>query len=246
MFCSPSASIRLLCNRGFRGPCVVRLALALFSVVEATAACSTVPQPPPLPPPVEPYVVGAPDVLNVLIVPEPRIERSVVVRPDGMISIDLIGPVPAVGRTPEEIAADVQNRIAPLKAGAQVTVWVTSPASRTVTLLGEVRSPSTIVLPGQTRLSQAIGLVGGPTLFASKGKVRIVRYENFMTVVHSVDFSAIENGDLAENMFLQGGDLVVVPPTVLARIGYAMAALLFPFQPLFPVAGLATGYAIGR
>ena len=67
--------------------------------------------PPPKPSAYAPYRVGAPDVLEVMILPEPAIQRSVTVRPDGMISLDLIGDVTASGRTINEISADIAQRI---------------------------------------------------------------------------------------------------------------------------------------
>ena len=68
------------------------------------------------------YRVGPPDLLDITILPDPVIEREVVVRPDGMISVDLVGDIPAAGRTTEEIAADVEARIGRFKRDARVTV----------------------------------------------------------------------------------------------------------------------------
>jgi ribosomal protein L16 Arg81 hydroxylase len=60
-------------------------------------------------------------------------------------------------------------------------------------------------------------------------------------VVHRVDLKAIRKGDLGTNLLLEPGDIVYVPPTVLARIGYAMQQLLFPFQPVMGLARVAGG-----
>ena len=99
------------------------LAMAVLLVAGVAFGCAS-PSPAPKLEPSGVYRVGAPDVLTITVLPEPAIERQAIVRPDGMISIDLIGDVPAAGRTPEEIAADVEKRISKYKRGARATVAV--------------------------------------------------------------------------------------------------------------------------
>ena len=84
------------------------LALAGLLLVVGSGCTTTASAPPMRSEAVAPYRVGAPDELTVIILPDPQIDRTVVVRPDGMITIDLIGDVRAGGRTVEEIARDVQ------------------------------------------------------------------------------------------------------------------------------------------
>jgi polysaccharide biosynthesis/export protein len=203
----------------------------------ATVACST-PRPagPPVAPPIEGYVVGAPDMLQVHILPDPEILRDVRVRPDGKISIDLIGDVQAGGRTPFEIAQTIQQEIGRFKRDASVNVSVVNSTSRFVTILGEVGGPGTFALESETRVSEAIGRVGGPRPFASLNGVRIIRPRVGGAQILAVHLGDIQKGDLSTNHVIQEGDLIMVPPTVLARIGYAMQMLLFPFQPLIGAA----------
>lgn len=184
------------------------------------------------PPAPEPgaYRVGPPDTLRITVLPEPVIEREVVVRPDGMISIDLIGDVAAAGRRPEEIAADIQTRIGRFKRDAHVTVALAAALSTEITVLGEVTRPSTFPLTRQTRIVEAIGSVGGTRVFAAKGRVRLIRMQEGRTRVIRVDLDAIQSGDLKTNYLLQGGDLVYVPPGTMASVGYVLQAVLFPFQ----------------
>jgi len=206
----------------------VALSLLAWSAL-ALAGCTSPSAPPPAPPANE-YRVGPPDLLNITILPEPIIEREVIVRPDGMISVDLIGDIGAGGRTPTEIAEDIQTRIARFKRDARVTVALGAALSAEVTVLGEVLNPSSFPLTRQTRLVEAMGAVGGPTLFAAKQRIRIIRYSDGGTQVLITDLGSIENGDLSTNFLLRGGDLVVVPPSNWARVGYALQAALFPFQ----------------
>ena len=213
--------------------CVLLALLAL-----GATACSTTPAGPPPAPPVEGYVVGAPDELLVQILPEPEILREVRVRPDGMISIDLVGDIPAAGRTPAQIAQTIQTEISRFKRDAAVNVTVVTSASRFVTIFGEVAAPGIFALDSETRVSEAIGRVGGPRAFASLNNVRIVRTVGSRAEILDVRLKDIQNGDLSTNFVVAEGDLIIVPPTVLARVGYAFQMLLFPLQPL--LSGAAT------
>lgn len=227
-----------------------RIALVGLALAVATG-CASSPNaaPPPKAKAFETYRVGPPDVLAVNILPDPRIEREVVVRPDGMISIDLVGDVPAGGRTVEEIAEDVQKRIARFKRGAMVTVSVTRATSTAVTLLGEVRANRAFPLVKETRAAEAIGLSGGVNPFANTDNIKVIRFTSGETVVYTVDMAAIQGGDLRTNVLLAGGDIIYVPPTFWARIGHAINAMLYPFAPFLgfgtSLAGSAAAQALG-
>jgi hypothetical protein len=96
-----------------------------------------------------------------------------------------------------------------------------------------------------TRVTDALGQVSDVTTFASKGRIRVVRSRGGETVVHRVDLAAIERGDLSTNIVLAKGDLVYVPPTLWARFGYVIHAMLFPFQPLLGIGTSVAGSLIG-
>lgn len=210
-----------------------RCVLALLALL--LGACTTLAGPPPDSEPGRPYRIGPPDALLITILPAPEIQRSVTVRPDGMISIDLVGDIPAAGRTTEEVSKDIEQRLGRFKRDARVTVALAQSLSSEITVLGEVGRPSTFALSRETRLVEAIGSVGGPRPYANKDAIRIIRFIDGQTKILTVDLQAIEEGDLSTNYLLQGGDVIVVPPTVLARIGYAIQSVLFPFQPIMGV-----------
>jgi polysaccharide export outer membrane protein len=178
----------------------------------------------------QPYRIGPPDQLVITILPDPIIERTVVVRPDGMISIDLIGDLPASGRTAEEIASDIETRISRFKRNAMVTVALSLSRSAQITVLGEVRRVATFPLERETRAVEAIGLVAGPTILAAKSRIRVIRFKDGKTSVYRVNLSAIEDGNLGTNILLEGGDLIVVPPTAWASFGHFLRALFYPIQ----------------
>ena len=195
------------------------------------------------------YHVGAPDELLITILPDPKVERIAVVRPDGMISVDLVGDVPAGGRTVEEIAADVQKRISRFKRGATVTVAVSRAASTAVTILGESAGNRSFALQKETRVAEAIGLAGGLNRFANIDKIRVVRPSSGETAVFKVDLAAIQKGDLRSNILLHAGDIIYIPPTGWARIGHTINAVLYPLQPFLgfgtSLAGSAASSAMG-
>ena len=215
--------------------------IALLCAALAALACSHSPRPAP---DVKygDYLIGPPDKLVVTILPDPPVVENVIVRPDGMITIQLIGDVPAAGKTADQVATDIQNRISRFKRGAVVTVALAGAESSMVSVFGEVRTPTTFPLTRQMRISEALGTVGGPTLFADYDEVQVVRPGNPPKVI-MVDLDAIYDGDLHSNVQVYGGDIVYVPPTALASIGYAIQMVLFPFTPFFGVAGTAAGWS---
>ncbi len=233
---------------GARG---LALTLAVLLAVAPLTACqsSGVPRrrlPPPTAQVPTDYRVGPPDRLFVSVLPEPAIERDVTVRPDGKISFDLVGDLPAQGRTVDEIAADIEKRISRYKRGATVTVWLASAQANSVTVLGEVANPLNFPLAKVTRVSDAVGVVGGVTAFASKRKIRVIRAGSENSTVLVANLTAILDGDQRSNWELTSGDIVYVPPTAWARIGYSIQAILFPFQPFLGLGMSIAGSTIAR
>jgi polysaccharide export outer membrane protein len=220
----------------------VGLVVALVAVSLGAVACAHAPAAAPPDVKYVEYLVGPPDRLTISILPDPPVIENVVVRPDGMITIQLVGDVPAGGRTTDQIARDIESRIARFKRGALVTVSLAGAESPVLTVLGEVRNPTTFALTRQMRITEALGTVGGPTLFANSDDIQLVRPGSPPKVI-PIDLDAIQDGDLRTNVQVYGGDIVYVPPTVLASIGYAIQQVLFPFTPFFGAAGAVSGWA---
>jgi len=223
-----------------RSHSVIRLSLLLLCIM--SVACSTTPEPPIAAPTPQEYRVGPPDALTITVLPEPVLRSDVTVRPDGMISVDLIGDIPASGRTVTEIARDIEERVVRFKRDARATVAVRAAQSSTVTVLGEVRANGNFALQMDTRVIEAIGLRGGLTIYASQ-HAKLVRTDGATTQVIPIDIAAITAGDLRTNYLLQQGDLIVVPPTWLATIGYYMQQFLFPFQPALSLGTTIAAFA---
>jgi len=222
---------------------ILRVGAAFIAAVATAAAvgCTTPLAPPPALETPRSYRVGAPDTLTISILPEPTIEAQVAVRPDGMITVPLIGDVQAGGRTVSEITTEIEERIARYKRDAKVTVALSAAQSTDIVVLGEVARQSAFPLVKETRVVEAIGLVGGTTAYGWDSRIRVIRTTNNVTKVMRVDLNAIRDGDLRTNMILLPGDFVFVPPTPWARFGYAINTLLFPFQPIMGVARTVGG-----
>ncbi len=205
------------------------LALLALSISAGTIGCAAVNVGPPPAPEMLPYRVGPPDRLTITILPDPAIERTATVRPDGMISIDLVGDVPAAGRTTAEISHDIETRISRFKRDASVNVSLASSLSTEVTIIGEIRA-STFPLQRETRLIEVIGMVGGVRLTSDLDDIRIIRVEDGQVKLLAANVKAIQRGDLSTNYTLRGGDIVYVPPTTGAKIGYWVQGVFFPLQ----------------
>jgi polysaccharide export outer membrane protein len=208
-------------NRQFIQRALVLIAASMLS------ACASAP--PPTAPIPTVYRIGAPDVLRITVLPEPAIERGATVRPDGFITVDLIGDVKASGRTSKDVAEDIEKRIARFKRDARATVSVERAQSNTVAIFGEVGREGSLALTQETRVADAIARQGGMGFLAWSARVRLIRSDGEATTVSRVDMSAIMRGDLATNALLQGGDIIVVPPTPIGEFGYFVQSILFPF-----------------
>ena len=187
---------------------------------------------------VEPYRIAPADHLSIRVLPEPAIEvTDVQVRPDGKISVELIGDVVAAGRTTDEVAGEITERMAEFRQAPSVTVSVASPASTTVSVMGEVRSPGSFPLERDVRVSEAVALAGGQSELAATSRVRIVRREGAGTVLYLADLDRIKAGDGSTDLQLRRGDLVVVPAAYPVVAGYEVRKALYPFEALFRVIG---------
>jgi polysaccharide export outer membrane protein len=159
----------------------------------------------------ETYVIGASDEINVNVWKEPTLSGSLLVRPDGMISVPLLGDVQASGLTPLELADQIETKLKKFVQNPNVSVVVTQIHSKVVYLLGEVSKKGPIAMtPGMTLL-EAIGSAGGLTDFANAKKIYILRDEAGKHEKIPVQYKAALKGDSTLNLVLKAGDTIVVP-----------------------------------
>jgi polysaccharide export outer membrane protein len=186
----------------------------------------------------EPYRLGPSDQLSIRVLPEPAIELTEVrVRPDGRISIELIGDVQAAGRTTDEVATEIAEKMTQYRQSPSVSVSVVTPASTTVSVLGEVKAPGSFALDRDIRVSEAVALAGGHTELGATSRVRVVRREASGTTLFLADLDRIKAGDGSSDVLLRRGDLVVVPAAYPVVAGYEIRKALYPLEVLFRTVG---------
>ena len=217
-----------------------RLALAIL-ICSALGCASQLPPIPEAPSKTLDYHVAPPDELMISVSPEPAISRTVVIRPDGRISVDLIGDVEVEGKTVEEIREEITVRMREFIVQPAVTVVLSRSNSRQYYVLGEVKRPGAYPLIGEVDMVNALATAGGPTQYAKLNAARLVRPTEGDSLAYEVDFEEItRRGDATTNYELQRGDVVYVPPVLMVRIGYVIGQIFFPFQQIlgFVVAAL--------
>jgi len=157
------------------------------------------------------YVIGASDTLTVTVWKEPALSGSLLVRPDGMISMPLLGDIQATGLTPLQLAGLIEEKLKKFIQDPNVSVVLTQIHSKVIYLLGEVAKKGPVEMtPGMTLL-EAISSAGGLTDFANAKKIYILRKESGTQQKIPVHYKEALKGDNALNVLLKTGDTIVVP-----------------------------------
>ena len=157
------------------------------------------------------YVIGPSDSLDVNVFNEPKFSGNLPVRPDGMISIPLLGDIQASGFTPMQLAAEVTSRLKKLITDPSVTVSVLGINSKRVYLVGEIGKVGPLPMtPGMTPL-QAIATAGGPGAYANVKHIYILRTVNGKQQKIPFNYKkALKDGDM-QGVTLISGDTIVIP-----------------------------------
>jgi len=157
------------------------------------------------------YVIGPDDSIGVTVWREPTLSGTIPVRPDGMISLALVGDILAAGRTPAQLAADITARLKKFLTDPTVAVTVLGVNSKRVFLVGEVMHIGPIPLAMSMNPLQAIAAAGGPTPYAHQTKVYILRGEQGKQKKIPFNYKkALREGDL-QGVTLLPGDTIVIP-----------------------------------
>ena len=158
------------------------------------------------------FVIGPEDVIGVLFWREQEMSGDVSVRPDGMITLPMVGDMRAAGLRPERLKSEIEKATAKFFTGPNVTVVVREIKSRQVFITGEVKTPGAYPLIGPRTVMQLIALAGGLTEYADANAITIMRTENGRQSSLKFQYKDIARGkNLAQNIQLQPGDTVVVP-----------------------------------
>jgi polysaccharide export outer membrane protein len=157
------------------------------------------------------YVIGSSDVITVTVWKEPTLSGNLLVRPDGMISVPLLGDVQAAGMTPLQLAAQISVKLMKFVQDPNVSVVLTQINSKKVYLLGEVGKKGPVELTPNMTLLEAISSAGGVTDYANVKKIYILRDEDGKHQKIAVHYKEALNGNNEYNLELKAGDTIVVP-----------------------------------
>jgi polysaccharide export outer membrane protein len=158
------------------------------------------------------FRIGAGDRLRIHVWKHEELSQEVSVRPDGNVSLPLVGELRAAGRSGPEIAHEIEARLAKFYTEpVPVTVVVTEVKSYKVYVLGEVQKPGELSPAQPITVLMGLAMAGGLTPFAHKDSIVIVRRDERGERRIPFSYSAVIAGDLQENLLMQSGDTIIVP-----------------------------------
>jgi polysaccharide export outer membrane protein len=162
------------------------------------------------------YRIGVGDALQISVWRNPELSTAVPVRPDGKISLPLIGDIMAANLTTTQLSGNIVTGLENYVRNPQVTVIVANPSSsdfqRRVRITGAVGSPQSLPYRDGMTVLDLVLLAGGPNEFASANKAKLYRKVNGETKVYPIYLGdLIEDGKVETNYPLQPSDIVTVP-----------------------------------
>jgi len=203
---------------GHRSP-VTKATAGLFALLMLLAAVALAAN--------DPFVIGPDDILAVSVWDNKELDQVVTVRPDGKISLPLVGEVQAGGRTVADLTDELNKLYSETTKGARATVSVREIRSRPIYFMGGVLKPGPMQLTQDLTLLQGIAVAGGLTPTADLESASVVRGNTRIPV----DFvKLVQKGDVTQNVRLQPGDTIVIP---LADVVYVQGEVKTPGQVKF-------------
>jgi polysaccharide biosynthesis/export protein len=162
---------------------------------------------------VDDYIIGPSDVLAINVWKDTELTRTVTVRPDGKISLPLVGELEVGGLTALSVQRLIVQRLADYISNPQVTVMVQEVKSQAYVIVGKVAKPGSYELGKPTTVLEAIAIAGGPQDFAKLSKINIIRPQPSgpAKTLHFDYKKVIKGRNLEQNVELRNGDTVVVP-----------------------------------
>jgi polysaccharide biosynthesis/export protein len=159
------------------------------------------------------FQIGNDDLLSINVWKEPDISRSIPVRPDGKISLPLVGEIQAAGRTPLQLEQEIASKLKNYIAEPEVTVMVQQINSEKFNILGQVAKPGSYSLTRGTTVLDAIATAGGFRDFAKKKGIYILRQAGTGTEARlTFNYNDVIKGKhLEQNIKLEPRDTIVVP-----------------------------------
>jgi polysaccharide export outer membrane protein len=162
-----------------------------------------------------PYTINPGDTLIISAFDDERLDRELMVLPDGSISYPVAGKIETAGKTVGEVQDIITKELVDkgfLQEGSVVSVSVGKTTGNTIYVLGQVKQPGAFTVFTNVDVTQALSLAGGLTPFASRRNIVILRQENGKRTAIPFNYSKIEDGEeLETNITLKSGDVIMVP-----------------------------------
>ena len=155
------------------------------------------------------YILGAEDMIAVLVWRNADFSGPHLIRPDGKITVNMLGDVEAAGITPEELAATIRERLKKYIVEPDVTVSVTDVRSKRYFIQGEVNKPGEYKLMVPTQILEALVNAGGFRDFANQKDIRVMRARGGQRLKFNYK-DVIKGKHLEQNVYLEQGDIIIV------------------------------------
>ncbi len=158
------------------------------------------------------FIIGPADLLEIVVMKEPDLSKTIPVRPDGKILIPLVNEVQAEGKTPVQLQADLEQAFSKFYEQVTVSVLVKEINSYKFSITGKVKTPGTYKMSADTTLLEAISLAGGFAEFASTNNIKVFRKGSENSKPIRIKYSKIISGkDPSQNIIIKPGDTIIVP-----------------------------------
>jgi len=188
----------------------------------------------------EDYTFQPPDEVEIHCADVPQIDmQRQRIRPDGKISFEALGEIEVAGKTPREVAAILEEKVAQLYAlpgDYPIDVRIAAYASKVYYIVGQVARPGPRTYTGRDSVVTAL-IDAQPNAMAWEKRVQVVRpsaTEEERPMIFEVNYTQIvKHGDTSKNVLLEEGDIVFVPPTILASIGLLIEEFISPVARAF-------------
>ncbi|MEO8747786.1 MAG: XrtA/PEP-CTERM system exopolysaccharide export protein [Rhodanobacter sp.] len=172
----------------------------------------------PAAPPAERYIIGPGDTLDIFVRDNPNLTTTVPVRPDGLVSIPLVQSIAAAGKTPDQLAADLEKALSRYVRAPLVTVIVKSfvgAYSQQVRVVGQATMPKAVPYRSGMTLLDVMIESGGLTKFAAGNKAKIIRHlPDGKEETIPVRLGDLMNGTITYNVVMHPGDILIIPESL--------------------------------
>jgi len=185
----------------------------------ALGGCATYEDLPPATPgevtEVPEYIIGPLDGLSVFVWRNPELSSGAIVRPDGRVTLPLVEDLQAAGKTPQQLARDIEEALGEYILDPIVTVSVGSfvgPFDQQIRIVGEASRPQAIPYRAQMTVLDVMIAVGGLTEFADGNRTTLVREVDGKQMKYRVRLDdLLQEGDITANVAVMPGDVIIIP-----------------------------------